>query len=126
MTSVGVPYNHPDYQKLWRELHRERLASERKKKYWTTGKARHQRRLYWLYKYKIAKGCRICGYNLHASALDFDHINPVTKSFEIAKRVPNTTLKTLFNEIKKCQILCANCHRIKTYEERIDNIPKTA
>ncbi len=72
------------------------------------------RRKYWLGKYKVAKGCYICGYNVDAVALDFDHIYPSTKDFAIGTR-PECSLQTYFKEIRKCRVVCANCHRIHTH-----------
>lgn len=118
MTSVtGVKYGTPEYGKAWRELHKVRLAEERKIKYHGYVKDRYLRRRYWLYKYKEARGCDDCGYNLHGVALDFDHLDRRHKKFNISSRLSLSTVKTLFAEIRKCQLLCANCHRIKTLEE---------
>lgn len=51
--------------------------------------------------------------------LDFHHRNPLEKSFEIStKATGGWGIKTLLKEIEKCDVLCANCHRIHTYEER--------
>lgn len=47
--------------------------------------------------------------------LDFDHRDPSTKSFSISHRLRGTTSwKRIFEEIQKCDIRCANCHRKKT------------
>lgn len=120
------PYGTPEYGKAWRELHKERLAANRKAKYHTTGKHRYLKRRRWLNKYKEAKGCCDCGYNSHAVALDFDHTDPSTKRFNVSHRLANSTLKMLFKEIRKCVIRCANCHRIKTMESKqFDPIPYT-
>ena len=50
--------------------------------------------------------------------LDFDHIDPKTKAFNVSDCVRRgMSRKTVLAEIQKCQVLCANCHRIKTFEE---------
>lgn len=76
-----------------------------------------ERRYYWLNKYRITKGCSLCSYNKSACALDFNHIDPTTKIFSPMVGIRGS-LKRLFTEIRKCEILCANCHREKTHEHR--------
>lgn len=111
-------YGSYEYGKEWRDTNAERLAAERKVKYHTIMKPRYLRRRRWLNTYKKLRGCDSCGYNEHAVALDFDHIEPIQKKFNISHRLCNATLKSLFREIRKCRLLCANCHRVKTLEER--------
>lgn len=92
---------------------------------WINGKSnpdyrrfRRARRQRWINKIKTSKGCAECGYNKHGVALDFDHIDPSTKLFSPSSQSVTYKLKPLFKEIRKCQILCANCHRIRSYEEK--------
>lgn len=47
-----------------------------------------------------------------ARVLEFDHLS--NKKFNIGNKVPSTPLHTLMNEIQKCEIVCCNCHRIRT------------
>ena len=122
---TGLSYGTPEYGKAWREIHKDRLAAERKRKY-EERKSRKARRYYWLNKYKTSKGCEDCGYNSHAVALDFDHINPREKSFNISARVDLSTVKTIINEVRKCRVLCANCHRIKTLKDTRGKIPSSS
>ena len=70
-----------------------------------------------LSRYKSIKGCTTCGIK-DFRVLDFDHINPMYKSYNIATNIPNKGLRTLAEEVSKCQVLCSNCHRIKTYESQ--------
>lgn len=122
---TGFGYGSPEYGRAWREIHKERLAAERKRKYHNEGKKKYLRRRYWLNRYKETKGCSRCGYKEHGVAIDFDHKDPSTKKFNISHRLPNSYLPTLFKEIRKCRLLCANCHRIKTLEDnQFDPIPK--
>lgn len=65
--------------------------------------------------YKLNSGCIVCGYNKSPVALDFDHRVQSEKSFDIGSRLANIGEKTLMNEISKCDVLCANCHRIKSF-----------
>ena len=66
--------------------------------------------------YKLSHGCAVCGYNSNTVALDFDHIDPNTKLFNIGRSRAKVSLEALWKEVAKCQVLCANCHRIKTFE----------
>ena len=54
--------------------------------------------------------CNLCGYDKNISALEFHHINPATKEYEISSGVCHDLEKDLA-EIKKCILVCANCHR---------------
>lgn len=47
--------------------------------------------------------------------LEFDHIDPETKSFTIGRKLVSVAQATLEAEIAKCQLLCYNCHKVKTY-----------
>lgn len=83
------------------------------------------RRKYWLSVYKCAKGCHKCAYNADARALDFDHLDDKTKLFTIGNNYMRS-LKSLLNEIRKCVVICANCHRIKSHDEQKFLFRKTA
>lgn len=47
---------------------------------------------------------------------DFDHIDPTTKVDAVSNMCHDLKpMQLIENEIRKCQLLCANCHRKKTY-----------
>ena len=53
--------------------------------------------------------CIHCGYNKYIEALDFHHINPDEKEYTIC--MMSTDIEKFKNELDKCILLCANCHR---------------
>jgi predicted HNH restriction endonuclease len=55
--------------------------------------------------------CQICGYDKHASVLDFHHIDPTTKLFGISSGGFSRSWLSIEAEVKKCILVCANCHR---------------
>lgn len=63
----------------------------------------------YMHEYKLEKGCKSCGYNKCYAALDFHHPNK-DKEHNISTMGTNS-LKKVKEEIKKCIVLCANCHR---------------
>lgn len=67
-----------------------------------------------LSKYKEYVGCIYCGYNTNGLALQFDHREPSKKHRDVSSLVPGG-LRKLFEEIRKCDVVCANCHLIKTF-----------
>lgn len=72
--------------------------------------------------YKIAAGCIDCGYSLHPAALDFDHRNPAEKSGNVGHLIFGN-LDRLMAEIAKCDVRCANCHRIRSQAQRLGGRP---
>lgn len=62
--------------------------------------------------------CVDCG-EKNPIVLDFDHLDPELKITEVSKlRYNSYSLENIENEIKKCEVRCSNCHRIKTHERR--------
>lgn len=53
--------------------------------------------------------CQRCGYDKYIGALDFHHKDE--KTFGISRRGLTRSLTRLREEIKKCILVCANCHR---------------
>lgn len=54
--------------------------------------------------------CKLCGYNKCNNALEFHHINPYKKEYLISD-LKTYSKEIIIEELKKCIIVCANCHR---------------
>ncbi len=68
-------------------------------------------------RYMKNRYCTSCGID-DIRVLDFDHLDPAEKSFTIARAINDAySWERIQKEIKKCRILCANCHRIRTAEQ---------
>ncbi len=74
-----------------------------------------KRRLY-LAQIKMGFGCADCGYREHPEALDFDHLPGCEKLFQIS--YGNVAWGRLLAEMEKCEVVCANCHRIRSASRR--------
>lgn len=78
-----------------------------------------------LVKYKGGK-CEICGYDKCEAALEFHHLNPEEKDFQLSGG--NTcSLEKMKKEADKCILVCANCHREihdKIYQDKRDDRDK--
>ena len=81
-------YCHTEYMKLMYEYKKELVAN-----------------------IKAESTCKKCG-ETKDYMLDFHHLDPNKKDATIARMTSNTTcIDKLINEIKKCIVLCSNCHR---------------
>ena len=69
---------------------------------------------------KLGGKCVECG---STEALEFDHIDPSTKSFNISAGY-HKPKEVLENELSKCQILCNKCH-IQKSKKDLKFRPKT-
>ena len=68
---------------------------------------------------KLSSGCKDCGYAVEACALQFDHLPGYEKVEAIAVLVKRgVAWKTVLAEIEKCEVVCANCHSIRTLRRR--------
>ncbi|NQV12467.1 HNH endonuclease [Candidatus Uhrbacteria bacterium] len=59
----------------------------------------------------LGKRCQICGYDKCNEALDFHHRDPSKKSFGISAKGYTRSWKKVQDELDKCALICANCHR---------------
>ena len=55
--------------------------------------------------------CQVCGYERCIEALEFHHLDPTQKDFGISHRGYTRSWEKVKEEINKCILLCANCHR---------------
>ena len=89
------------------------------KKQWDKERRDHNNRL--VKRWKLMKGCAVCGYKKHPAALVMDHIDPTTKCPTLSNHRrsynPAWSKDRLKQEMAKCQVLCANCHQVRTFDE---------
>lgn len=79
---------------------------------------------------KMSNFCQRCGLEDpdYPSVFDFDHQNHEDKEHNVSNMIGQCrNWPMIFAEILKCQILCANCHRRKSVDERgdIENFKST-
>ena len=64
----------------------------------------------WAVEYKGLK-CECCGYSKCIEALDFHHLDPKQKDFNISDSNLTSNWETIKKELDKCILICSNCHR---------------
>jgi len=67
---------------------------------------------------EFAGPCVKCG-NGDARVLEFHHLEPEKKKFNIAWGWYRASLVELIEELVKCVVLCANCHKIEEWENGV-------
>ena len=112
-----MPYKDPEKRKA--------KAKEYSKKYYEGNKVdiieisrinKNKARATW-HEYKKTLACEKCGQN-HPATLDFHHIVRDKSNRQVNKLTSAGKYGEAKEEIKKCMVLCANCHRIHHHEER--------
>jgi len=63
-----------------------------------------------------ARKCTDCRIQFPACAMDFDHVRG--KKIAAVSSLYKRGLITVKKEIAKCELVCSNCHRVRTYERR--------
>ena len=66
---------------------------------------------------KAETPCADCGYHWNPWQMQFDHIKG-EKVGNVGTMIRRTSHKVLFEEIVKCEMVCANCHADRTHERR--------
>jgi hypothetical protein len=132
-----------EYHRQWRLKNLEKVRAAAKKYYYShlkkvrqaaakyrsnpTVKARetqrtkaiHRARRQFIQQFKD-KPCMDCGQKFPSCAMDFDHVRG-EKLFSLNCSI-SRTIPSILAEMEKCELVCANCHRIRTYT-RLQNIP---
>src|SRR5262245_31410711 len=102
---------HREYQRRYYEEHQGYYAELQAQRV-----ARNRRML------REAKSapCADCGQTYPPYVMDFDHRPGEIKAFALANAAGQTRISAerLRAEIAKCDVVCANCHRIRTHHRR--------
>lgn len=64
------------------------------------------------------KPCLDCGGRFHPAAMEFDHCRG--EKLFILSKVGGYSIEQILAEIKKCDAVCANCHRVRTWDRSLD------
>lgn len=65
--------------------------------------------------------CSDCGQTFPFYVMEFDHREPVQKEFNIADSIKKS--RDSFNrELQKCDLVCSNCHRIRTFTRKAEGL----
>ncbi len=94
-------------------------------------KSRATHRREWLREYirsiKATTPCTDCGRKYHYCVMDFDHREDEAKLFNLSGATWRKGRKQIEKEIAKCDVVCSNCHRIRTHlRSGFDLDPKIA
>lgn len=123
-----MPFARPEakkeYQSQYYQNNREKCIEAAKRsqkinpnrKSWTLNYYRNKRkeRREWITTLK--KQCKTCGES-RIACLEFHHKNPKEKERAISAVLNCWSKKHLLEELQKCDVLCANCHRAHHWEE---------
>ena len=110
-----------EYKKEWRRKNKEKIKAynrtpeyrkkgrERAKRRYPETRLKHLERKNIRDNFRKNKSCIECGYKKHPEILEFHHRNPKEKIKQVSEIYNKEMLN---NEIKKCDLLCPNCHRL--------------
>jgi hypothetical protein len=98
---------HLQYRRAYTKRNRAKLRPYQRER----NRAKARRLLEFMHTYKEGKPCADCGNTYHPVCMDLDHVNG-------EKKLPVSRAKSwasLLPELEKCELVCANCHRLRTY-----------
>lgn len=117
-----------EYDKQWRRENPEKFQVYQKS-YRTENpeKCRRAKRQCRAKNYEILcklkeKPCTDCGELFPPFCMDFDHVRG-TKVASISRLLSDNKFDKVLEEIEKCELVCANCHRIRTVGRTVGILP---
>lgn len=104
------------YCKVCNKEYQRSHYNSNKKSYIDKSKVTRDSNREWLFNFKLDKPCKDCGGVFHPCAMDFDHIED-NKHFDVSDMMEKARSK-IIAEINKCELVCSNCHRVRTFMRR--------
>ena len=114
--------------KIWSSLNRDKINSRmreyRAKRYQLNGRwldegVKAKELKAWMIKLK-SKPCTDCHNTYPVCCMDFDHKTGSTKVYNVGSMFAHHYSRELIEiEIDKCDLVCANCHRIRTQSRKL-------
>lgn len=62
--------------------------------------------------------CQDCGIKYEKSRMSYDHVRGI-KRFNLGGSILHETIESVVEEIKKCDILCLGCHKIREDNKKL-------
>ena len=102
----------------WKDIEKQREAIRKhyranREAYIQKAYRKRERVRKWVYELKESTPCADCKLSYPYFVMDFDHL--YGKEVIVSKAINSGSWTIVQNEIKKCEIVCSNCHRIRTY-----------
>jgi hypothetical protein len=99
------------YHRLYYQRNKARYFAKNRR-----NKNRQRKRLRTILVEVKQQPCQDCGGSFHPWVMEFDHRDEKTKKAAVGNLVSKgCTDARLREEIDKCDLVCANCHRMRTY-----------
>jgi hypothetical protein len=76
---------------------------------------RQQSQVAWMRELKSSRPCTDCGGWFHPAAMTFDHLPGTSKRGDVSNLLYAGYRQVLLDEIAKCELVCANCHAVRTF-----------
>ena len=111
-----MPFKDPEKRRIYSREQMRRLRGRKREHYNRLARECRARKKQWIDSQKVQ--CVRCG-ETHIACLDFHHRNPDEKDFLVSIAVSKYPLDRIKEEVAKCDVLCANCHRKLHYEEKM-------
>jgi predicted HNH restriction endonuclease len=113
-----MPYKDPAVRREKQAQYSKSYYEKNKNEIITKSRKRRKTQVIEFAAFKATKSCIKCGES-HPATLDFHHVERHPSNRKVHKLVQDGHWwKRIKEEIDKCVVLCANCHRIHHHEER--------
>ena len=66
-----------------------------------------------------SKPCTDCRQKFHPACMDFDHLYGKEQAISMIR---GRSIEKILKEISKCELVCANCHRLRTFKRKLNII----
>lgn len=103
------PEKEKEYKRDWYLRNRDKVLENQK----AVNKSLREAKRSYIREIKDSTPCADCGVSYPYYVMDFDHLRD--KSMNIAEMWQSCSWKAIKEEIAKCEIVCSNCHRIRTH-----------
>jgi hypothetical protein len=110
------------YHRLYYQRNKPRFIAKNRR-----NKNRQRKRLRTILSEVKQRPCQDCGGIFHPWVMELDHREGTKKEAAVANLgSKGCTDARLLEEIEKCDVVCANCHRMRTYRRMFEKVPVPA
>ena len=111
-----MPYKDPEKRKQKNSEYFKKWYEKNKEKQYSRIKQQQKKTRDEVREYKESNPCLDCKQYYPHYVMDFDHLED--KINNVSRLASTGSRKQVWEEIEKCELVCANCHRIRTHNRR--------